>query len=562
MVTRDFRTLASNGHAGSGDGLDWWRTAAVYAVYPASFADANGDGFGDLQGLRDHLPYVAGLGFEAIWLCPWNQSPMVDGGYDVSDYRDINPLFGTLSDAKAVIDDAHRLGVRVIVDLVANHTSDQHPWFTAARSAAPGSADRDRYVFRDGRGPDGSLPPNNWISAFGDSAWSRLEDGEGAPGQWYLHTFAPEQPDLNWDDEEVVTEFEDIIRFWFDFGVDGLRIDAAPAMVKTPGLPDFDYAAYGEPATFASSRWTDSPHWDTAGVHTVLRRFRRIADEYEGRMFVAEAVVANAERLADYVRPDELHTAFNFPFLHAPWSPELRTIIDDTVEAHARVGAPATWCLSSHDEIRLATRLGRENTSAIHLVDPAHAPSDLALGRRRARAALMLMLALPGSAYIYQGEELGLPFVTDIPDERLRDPVFARSGGTTRGRDGCRVPMPWSGDEPPFGFSAEDVDPWLPMPADWADLTVEAQAARPDSTLALVRDALRIRHAFSAEPGLRWQPSPPDVLDFRRGANHRCIVNLSPDPIALDQNARVVLSSAPLESALMPPDTAVWLITP
>ncbi|WP_313555405.1 glycoside hydrolase family 13 protein [Miniimonas arenae] len=550
----------------------WWRDAVVYAVYPTSFADGNGDGVGDLVGLRERLPYIADLGVDAIWLCPWNPSPMVDGGYDVSDYRDINPLLGTLDDARDLVAVAHEAGLRIIVDLVANHTSDQHAWFRAALAAGPGSAERERYLFRDGRGEHGELPPNNWISAFGSSAWTRVREADGELGQWYLHTFAPEQPDLNWSSEEVQAEFDDIVAFWFSFGVDGLRIDAAPAMAKVAGLPDYDYAANGGEGVFASGVWTDSPHWDTPGVHDLLRRLRRVADSFgPDRMFVAESVVSSSARLADYLRPDELHTAFNFQFLREPWGPGLRTAIDATLATHAAVGAPPTWCLASHDEIRLPTRLGRDDTAAVHLVDPAVAPTDLDLGRRRARAAYLLMLALPGSAYVYQGEELGLPFVSDLPVESLRDPIYARSGGTTRGRDGSRVPMPWSGVAAPYGFTPGDAAPWLPMPEGWADLTVEAEARDAGSMLALVRDALRLRRALFGGDGyethdgelasrvdVTWVEAPAGVLDLVRG-DARCVVNLTGSPLDLDPDWQVRLTSVPLEGGRLPADATAWL---
>lgn len=542
----------------------WWRGAVVYAVYPTSFADGDGDGIGDLRGLRERLDHIADLGADAIWLCPWNPSPMADGGYDVSDYCDINPMLGTLDEARALIDDVHARGMRLIVDLVANHTSNQHPWFQAALAAGRGSTERERYLFRDGRGEHGERPPNGWISAFGDSGWTRVTEPDGSPGQWYFHTFAPEQPDLDWSREQVRADFDDIMRFWFDLGVDGLRVDAAPAMAKEAGLPDYDLAAYGDPSVFRSSAWVDSPQWDTPGIHDIMRRFRSVAREYgEDRMFVAEAVVSSSERLADYVRPDELNTAFNFQFLKEPWGPGLRAVIDETLRLHAEVGAPPTWCLSSHDEVRLATRLGRPDTTAVHMVDPATAPTDLELGRRRARAALLLMLALPGSCYLYQGEELGLPYVADLPVESLRDPVHRRSGGTIRGRDGSRVPMPWSGDRPPFGFSTND-DTWFPMPADWADLTVAAEEADPGSTLHLLRAALRLRRAQGApEAALAWRASDPAVLDFERldrhGAPVRCVLNLSGAPVPIDDGWEVTLSSIQLLAATLPHDATAWL---
>jgi alpha-glucosidase len=536
----------------------WWRRAVVYEVYPRSFADSNGDGQGDLEGLRGRLPYLADLGVDAVWIAPWYPSPMADGGYDVSDYRDIHPMFGTLGDADRLVADAHRLGLRLIIDLVANHTSSRHLWFQEALAAAPGSAARARYIFRDGRGADGELPPNNWISAFDSSAWTRVIEPDGRPGQWYLHTFDPQQPDLDWTNAEVRDEFDAVLRFWFDRGVDGIRVDAAPAMAKVPGLPD---AEYDDERRFASSEWVDNPHWDVDAVHEIFRRWRAVADEYDGdRMFVAEAVVRSPERLTQYLRPNELHTAFNFSWLKAAWGPGLREVVDATLASHASVGASPTWALGSHDETRLVTRLGRDDTAAVHLVDPACAPSDRELGTRRAAAATLLMLALPGSAYLYQGDELGLPFVADLPADRLEDPVYHRSGGTLPGRDGSRVPMPWSGHVPPFGFSADGIEPWLPQPADWAALTVEAQLADPGSMLSLVRRAVHLRRELTASDGdLAWSPSGSGVLDFTRGAALRCVVNFSSTPIPLDPSWSVVVASNAVDGGLLPPDSTAWL---
>ena len=555
--------------------ISWWRHAVMYEVYPRSFADGNGDGDGDLAGLRARLPYLAELGVDGLWIAPWYPSPMADGGYDVSDFLAIHPMFGTLADADALLDEAHAVGLRVIIDMVANHTSDTHPWFDAALRAAPGSPQRARYIIRDGRGEDGELPPNNWISAFGGGAWSRLpaqkerdgqdgQDGQGEhPGQWYLHTFAPEQPDLNWADPDVLEAFDGVLRFWFERGVDGLRIDAAPALAKVAALPDFDY---GEDPRFLSNIWLGNPHWDVDAVHDIFRRWRRLADACPGRpIFVAEAVVNGAERLMRYVRPDELHTAFNFPYLQSAWDAgRQRHAIDATLAALAPVGAPSTWVLGSHDEVRPVSRYGRATTSSEHFADGAGEGVDVALGTRRARAAALLMLALPGGAYIYQGDELGLPNVDDLPDEVLQDPVFRRSDGTMRGRDGCRVPMPWSGTAPPFGFSADGVTPWLPQPESWAVLTVQAQDGQEDSTLSVYRKALKLRHEIPAlaTDAFAWRPSAPGVLDFQRGPVFRCVVNISGEPVELDCDdaADVVLASTDLDGGFLPVDAAVWLL--
>ena len=538
---------------------EWWRDAVVYEVYPRSFMDSNGDGEGDLRGLRARLEYLADLGVDAVWIAPWFPSPMADGGYDVSDYRAIDPRYGTLGDAVALIAEAHDRKIRVIIDMVANHTSEVHPWFRAALAAPAGSAERDRFIFRDGKGHDGSLPPNNWISAFGGSAWTRVTTPDGASGQWYLHTFAPEQPDLNWDSEDVRAEFDAILRFWFDRGVDGIRVDAAPGFVKTPGLPDADY---GGDLRFRSGEWVGNPHWDIDAVHEIFRRWRQVADQYDGdRVLVAEAVVAGPERLARYLAPDEIHTAFNFEFMKVPWQAGIRRVIDATLDTLTPIGAPATWVLGSHDELRLATRYGREDSSTKHGAS-ADIPSDLELGTRRLRAAALLMLALPGTTYLFQGDELGLPSVDDIPEHRLQDPIWERSGHTVRGRDACRVPLPWSGSAPPFGFAPDAAaEPWLPQPRSWAHLTVEAQLDDPGSTLNLHRRVLGLRRELAdlRTDSFAWRQSPEDVLDFQRGASMRCVVNFSSESTAIDPDWEVLVSSVPMDGALLPPDTAVWL---
>jgi alpha-glucosidase len=524
----------------------------MYEVYLRSFADGSGDGIGDLPGLRSRLPHLRDLGVDGIWITPWYPSPMADGGYDVSNYVDIDPLFGTLDDARTLLDEAHAHGLKVIVDFVANHTSDAHPWFQEALAAPPGSPARDRYHFRDGKGPDGSEPPNDWISAFGGPAWSRTA---GPDGQWYLHLFAPAQPDLNWDDAGVRAEFEAILRFWFDFGLDGLRVDAASGLAKETDLPDFGFLAED---IFAPVTWTGSPLWDVEGVHDILRSWRRIADSYDGdRVFVGEVVVNGAERLARYMRADELHTTFNLDFLKCDLDAgRLRGTIDATLAAFDRVGAPATWTLSNHDETRHVTRYGRAFTGVPMPPPWPFPPSDRALGTRRARAMLLLMLALPGSVYLYQGEELGLWEVEDLPDEAIQDPVWTSSGRTIRGRDGCRIPVPWSGGEPPFGFSTGR--PWLPQPPEWSAFTVEAEAGAGDSMLAFYRAALALRRAeLTGAGGLSWADAPDGVLVLDRGDRLRCVVNLSGTPCPVD--GEVLLASGPTAGDRLPPDTAAWL---
>ncbi|NUR97814.1 MAG: glycoside hydrolase family 13 protein [Kribbellaceae bacterium] len=534
---------------------DWWRSAVVYQVYPRSFADADGDGTSDVNGIRARLPYLADLGVDALWISPWYPSPLLDGGYDVADYRDINPEFGTLADADALIAEAHALGLRILIDLVPNHCSWEHPWFKAALAAGKGSPERDLFWFRD---TEDGKPPTNWPAAFGGPAWQQIEDG-----QWYLHLFDISQPDWNWDHPKVIEEFDAILRFWFDRGVDGFRIDVADSMAKDPAMPDVELAHNGDPT---HEKYVGHPFYDQPGVHTIHQRWRAIADEYAGtpqgpRVFVAEAWLSPAERLAQYVRSHELHSAFNFDALRAKWDAnELREVIDHTTENLWAVGAPATGVLSNHDTIRHRTRYGRKLKDALE--GAGVVPTDLELGLRRARAAALLELALPGGAYIYQGDELGLPEVEDLPEDKLDDPTWERSGHTVRGRDGCRVPIPWSGTEPPYGFGTGTGQPWLPQPADWAPLTAEAQAADPYSHLNLYKAALRIRreHPALGEGRLTWDADTPEgVLSFTRAPGFRCIVNITDTAIPLPPLKKRLLSSAPLTDDELPPDTTVWL---
>ncbi|MFI1485300.1 glycoside hydrolase family 13 protein [Streptomyces sp. NPDC020747] len=530
----------------------WWRSAVIYQVYVRSFADGNGDGVGDIAGIRSRLPYLKSLGVDALWINPWYKSPMADHGYDVADYREIDPLFGTVTEAEQLIEEAHAHGIRIVPDIVPNHSSDQHAWFRAALAAGPGSPERERYVFRPGRGVDGALPPNDWDSRFGGPAWTRVTDGE-----WYLHLFTPQQPDLNWQHPDVHAEFESVLRFWFERGVDGFRIDVAHGLVKDPELPDLAKARHGQA----------HPFWDRDEVHDIYRAWRKVADDYPGdRAFVAEAWTDTPERLAAYLRPNGLHTAFNFDYLMTDWNArDLRAVIDDTLAMLGTVGAPATWVMSNHDVMRHASRYGRKAARkwvANESYVPA-GPADLELGTRRARAAALLTLALPGGAYVYQGEELGLPEVEDLPEEVLQDPVWERSGRTDRGRDGCRVPIPWSGRTAPYGFSPEDATaaPWLPQPADWARRTVEAQTGDETSMLELYRSALvlRRRHPALGDGDLTWLDAPDGVLALRRVPGFVCVVNLSAEPYRLPEHNSVLLTSGPVENNRLAPDQAAWL---
>ncbi|WP_433298608.1 glycoside hydrolase family 13 protein [Actinoplanes sp. CA-030573] len=530
----------------------WWRDAVIYQIYPRSFADANGDGIGDLPGIRSRLPYLRDLGVDAVWLSPFYLSPQADAGYDVADYRTVDPLFGSVEDARGLVADAHDLGLRMIVDLVPNHSSDQHVWFQQALAEGPGSPLRARYHFRDGRGPQGELPPNDWPSIFGGPAWTRVADG-----QWYLHLFAPEQPDFNWEHPAVADEFRTILRFWLDLGVDGFRIDVAHGLVKESGLPDI-----GHDTSWHLLDVGESPCFDRDGVHDIYRSWRAILDEYPGeRIAVAEAWAPTLSRVAAYVRPDELHQAFNFSYLGTAWEAGAqRAMIDASLAAMSAVGAPTTWTLSNHDVVRHTNRLMQAHEGEVAGKRPAAV--DEAAGLRRARAASLLLLALPGSAYLYQGEELGLPEVVDLPPEVRQDPAFHRATGQDGYRDGCRVPIPWSGTQAPYGFGPEGGPSWLPQPDSWAGLSVAAQDGVPGSTLTLYRDALALRRKVFAGDDLTWLDSPAGVLAFERGGDFRCTVNMSGAPVTLPVPGSQLIASGPITVedgvAVIPADTTVW----
>ena len=557
-------------------GTEWWRSAVIYQIYPRSFADSNGDGMGDLLGVRDRLTALTELGVDAIWLSPFYTSPQRDAGYDVADYCDVDPLFGTLDDFDTMTARAHELDLRVIVDLVPNHSSSYHPWFQAALAAESGSPERDRYMFRDGLGENGELPPNNWQSVFGGRAWTRTVDADGAPGQWYLHLFDSTQPDFDWNNRWVRDQFGDILRFWLDRGVDGFRVDVAHGMIKADGLPDWTApevsGSMGGSASSAEAEAAASdgihaeasraPFWAQDGVHEIYREWREILNGYEDdRILAAEAWVEPLTDMAKWVRPDEMHQAFNFPYLETPWSAEpLRAVIDASISAFSGVEAPSTWVLSNHDVVRHASRLAltAENPQG-HGIGPKSAGLPIAeTGILRARAATALMLALPGSAYIYQGEELGLPEVIDLPDEAREDPTWFRTNGERYGRDGCRVPIPWEANSPAYGFGPSDAA-WLPQPADWAPLARDAQREDSTSTLSMYRHALALRRAHELGTGeLEWLETGDETVLALRNGDVRVYANTGDSAVTLPAGD-VLLSSGPLGDAQLPADTTVWL---
>ncbi|MDR3202639.1 MAG: glycoside hydrolase family 13 protein [Bifidobacteriaceae bacterium] len=598
----------------------------VYQVYPRSFADGDGDGMGDLVGVRGRLGHLAHLGVDALWISPFYRSPWADGGYDVADYRAVDPAMGTLADFDAVLAKAHQLGLKVIVDLVPNHTSDAHPWFREALAAGPGSPARARYIFRDGRGAAGERPPNDWRSKFGGSAWRRVAEPDGAPGQWYLHLFDVHQPDLNWREPSVRAEFAEILRFWLDRGVDGFRIDVAHGLMKSAddaGLPEwrepvaFAGGTAGEPggsgargggqggaggpgggqggaggpcggepgggenasggggggeraAAGIGPSVDKGPQWDQDDVHEIYREWRALLDSYPGeRILVGEAWVAPAERLARYVRAGGLHQSFDFGLLNAPWhAAALRQTIEASLTALDAVGAPAAWVLGNHDVIRVATRLALPPELAHGGgLGPEHPPVDAAAALRKARAAALLMLALPGAAYVYQGDELGLPEDASLPEEALDDPTWRRSGGTVRGRDGARVPLPWLKEGGSYGFSAGGT-PWLPQPADWGSYAAETQRGKPGSTYETYRTALWLRRRLGLGTGsLAWMAELPlgsddDVLAFVNRST-LVIANTGRQALRLPPGLVLLHSSEDLPmgpdgAVLVPPDTTVW----
>ena len=543
----------------------WWRDAVTYQIYIRSFADSNGDGIGDVEGIRSRLPYLKKLGIDAIWITPWYPSPQHDHGYDVADYMDIEPDYGTLAEAELLIKEAHDCGIKFIIDIVPNHTSSDHKWFQAALIAAPGSAERNRYIFRDGKGPNGDLPPNNWEAVFGGCAWQRITEADGKLGQWYLHLFAVEQPDLNWENPEVVSHLEDVLKFWLDRGVDGFRIDVAHGMFKEAGLPDIKK----DPAA-AMLGTEHKPFWDQEGVHDIYRSWRKIFDSYPGdRMAVAEAWVSPASRIARYVRADELQNSFNFEMLTTLWKPaKIKKKIIHSIDALAEVGAPASWVFNNHDVVRSVDRLdlgltNHGDSTLSRQGDPAK--FNIERGTLRARSAALMMLALPGGAYMYQGEELAVPEVRDIPESRLTDPRWTMSGFKDRGRDGCRVPLPWSSNpEGGFGFSSNEAltpdQAWLPQSPWWGKFSVDSQDGVEGSTLSMYREALAIR---KTEEGLgdgemAWIEAGADVVAFARPGNFACYINFG-SAIELPANSQVLVASGPVQGQTLPTDAAAWV---
>jgi alpha-glucosidase len=536
----------------------WWRTAVIYQIYPRSFADGNGDGIGDLVGTTARLESLKSLGIDAIWFSPFFKSPQKDAGYDVADYKTIDPLFGTNQEFYDLLAKAHSLGLRIIVDIVPNHSSEQHELFQAALKAAPGSAEREIYIFRDGKGTNGELPPNNWESVFGGNAWTRTTNPDGTPGQWYLHIFDSSQPDFNWENPKVTELFEDILSFWLDKGVDGFRIDVAHALVKEVGLPD---AKAG--ATHAVDE-TEHPFWGQEGVHDIIRGWRKLLNRYEDRAMCAEAWVLPLSRMAKWVREDEYHQTFNFGYLETPWDRNaLEKVVAESLREFGKVGAPSTWVLSNHDTIRHTSKYG---VPSIPLhgqgIGPNNEQPDEAMGLRKARAATAFMLGLPGGAYIYQGEELGLPEHTMLEGKYRQDPTWFRTNGEKVGRDGCRVPLPWEANGgPSFGFNTTG-NSWLPAPASFKRYARDVQEGVAGSTLELYKRLIKERKEFGLGSGeFRFAPeySSDSTLGY---INNGVLVisNFGPDSVNVPAGKLLVTTQHDLTvEGVLEHDQTAWI---
>lgn len=556
--TIDTRPVTETSDESTDADATWWRQAAVYQIYPRSFADSNGDGIGDLPGITSRVPYLKKLGIDAVWLSPFYPSALADGGYDVDDYRNVDPRLGTLGDFDEMITALHEAGIKLIADIVPNHSSDRHEWFKQALASPKGSPERDRYIFRDGLGENGELPPADWTSAFGGPAWEPVGDG-----QWYMHFFATEQPDFNWENRDVREDFLTTLRFWSDRGVDGFRVDVAHGLAK-----DLPQVLPSQAELDAMEKTTGQhPLWDRDEVHDIYAEWRGVFNEYEPpRIAVAEAWVETPERRARYASAEGLGQAFNFDLLEADFdAAQFRSIITSNLAQAKDAGSSTTWVFSNHDVVRHATRYGlpprgesKTKQGADWLLAGGREPElEVEGGLRRARAATLLMLGLPGSAYLYQGEELGLNEVADIPDDERQDPAFFRNPGVDMGRDGCRVPLPWTNEGPSFGFGSNGAH--LTQPDWFENFTVESEDGKPGSTLELYRRALALRHELQTDEELEWlDAASADILHFRRPNGWEVVTNFGAEPVALPAG-EVLVSSQPIDADVLPGETTVWL---
>jgi alpha-glucosidase len=538
---------------------DWWRQAVIYQIYPRSFKDFNGDGLGDIKGITSSIKYLESLSIDAIWLSPFYPSALADGGYDVDDYRDVDPKLGTLADFDEMLNELHKVGIRVFVDIVPNHSSNRHIWFKEAINSEPGSVTRNRYIFRDGKGINGELPPTNWISHFAPSAWSHESTQGGKSNQWYCHLFAPEQPDFNWDNSEVEEEFLTTLKFWADRGVDGFRIDVAHMMKKDLSEPLKDVP---EPVTLDSKVAGNEVLFDREEVHEVFKTWRKLFNQYNPpRVAVAEAW-AKPENVHRYASPDELGQAFNFDLLLADFDAQTYLeIVTRNISAAKKYGSSSTWVFSNHDQVRPATRYGLPigtDLVAFKNSNGTSAPYDVKRGINASIAAQMFALALPGCTYIYQGEELGLPEALEIPEDQIQDPQYLRNHKIDKGRDGCRVPLPWSSDGPSFGFGSGGAH--LPQPDFFGEFSVTAESGVENSPLEIFRKALALRKDLITSEELTWhETEESDLLHFSRPNGWHCLTNFGQSPVAMPAGLALIHSSQPILGGEIAGATTVWL---
>lgn len=512
----------------------WWRRGVLYQVYPRSFQDTDDDGVGDLRGIARRLDHLVELGIDGVWISPIFPSPMRDFGYDVEDYCDIHPLFGSLADFDALLQQSHRRGLKIILDFVPNHSSDRHPWFQESRSSKD-NPKRDWYVWRDAK-PDGS-PPNNWQSEFGGPAWTFDEHTQ----QYYYHAYLKEQPDLNWRNPEVERAMCEVLRFWFNRGVDGFRVDAIHHLHEDEQGRDNPVNPDWRPSMAPNKRLIQTRTIDQPEVHASIRRMREVADEYPDKVMIGEAYLP-IDRLMAYYGADltGFHLPFNFHLISTPWKPQPIASLIEAYEAALPAGGWPNWVLGNHDRSRVASRIG-----------PA-----------QARVAAMLLLTLRGTPTIYQGEEIGMTDVA-IPQHLIQDPFERNVPGLGLGRDPARTPMPWN-SEANGGFTAGR--PWLPLNADAALLNVAAQDGQPQSTLALYRALIRLRRATDALAVGDFKLTAADehILAYERSAGGdrvKIMLNLTGQAraLALDGSGHESLLSTYLDAAVTPTDGQILL---
>lgn len=539
---------------------NWWRNAVVYQIYPRSFADSNADGIGDIKGITSKIEYLSELGIDAVWISPFYPSHLIDGGYDVDDYRDVDPRLGTLADFDDMLQKLHENNIKVYVDLVPNHSSNSHVWFKEAINSDPQSSARARYIFRDGRGANGELPPTDWPSHFAPSAWTHESKMGGKHNQWYMHYFAPEQPDFNWDNKEVSDDFITTLKFWADKGVDGFRVDVAHGLKKDLSEPlrmrdtlehVIDRPTHGEGILT-----------DKDAVFEIYKEWRKIFNTYDPPIIaVAEANVV-PERIPLYASEDTLGQCFDFRFLELPFRADVYlSSVKSAINLAKESKSSCTWALSNHDQIRHATKFGLHptvNRSKWLLSNGKSNPVDFVAGTQAGLAATFFLMGLPGAMYLYQGEELGLHEVSDIPEESIQDPQYLKNNKTEKGRDGCRVPLPWSNSMDNFGFSKTGSH--LPQPEWFGEFAVNMQKVDPNSTLSAYKKAIKLRKELLTEEEVEWiEETNAQILHYSRPNGLNVLTNFQGDLFTLPENIEILLVSRDLENGnKIGPYTTVW----